>query len=145
MVPKTLGFVAMLACGVLALASLAATAEDKKSDKPALSGSWGKKDGDLKIEFADKGVMKFVPHGDSAMLAIVCDYTVEKEGLVKVKVTAIEGKEEVTKKVQEHLPVGFQFSFNWKVTGDTARLDGVMGEDVAMLKSHLEGDFEQKK
>ena len=145
MEPKTLRYVAMLACGVLALASLTASADDKKSDKPALSGTWGKKDGELKIEFPDKGVVKFVPHGDSTMLAIVCDYTVDKEGLVKVKVTAVEGKEEVTKKVQEHLPVGYQFSFKWKVTGETARLENVMGEDVAMLKSHLEGDFEQKK
>jgi hypothetical protein len=145
MVPRTLKYGAMLACGVLAVASLAATADDKKGDKPALSGTWGKKDGELKIEFADKGVMKFVPHGDSALLAIVCDYTIEKDGLVKAKVTALEGKEEATKKVQEHLPVGYQFTFKWKVNGAAARLDDVMGDDVAMLKSHLEGDFEQKK
>src|SRR5262249_21299342 len=30
----------------------AATADDKKGDRPALSGTWGKKDGELTIEFA---------------------------------------------------------------------------------------------
>jgi hypothetical protein len=145
MVPTTLKYGVVLVCGVLALASLAAMADEKKNDKPALSGTWGKKDGELRIEFADKGVMKVVPHSDSAVLTIVCDYTIEKEELVKAKVTALEGKEEATKKVQEHLPVGFQFTFKWKVNGAAARLDDIMGDDVAMLKSHLEGDFEQKK
>src|SRR5262245_26450416 len=145
MVPKTLKYGVVLACGVLALASLAATADDKKGDKPALSGTWGKKDGELKIEFADKGVLKIVPHGDSAVLAIVCDYTAEKEGLVKAKVTGFEGKEEAKKKVQEHLPVGFKFNFKWTVKGDAAKLDNLTGNKVEAFKAHLEGDFEQKK
>jgi hypothetical protein len=145
MVPKALKYGVMLACGVLALASLAATADDNKGDKPALSGTWGKKDGELKIEFVDKDVLKIVPHGDPAVIAIVCDYTVEKQGLVKAKVTGFEGKEEAKKKVQEHLPVGFKFTFKWKVNGDAARLADVKGDGVETFKSHLEGDFEQKK
>jgi hypothetical protein len=145
MLPKTLKYSLVLACGVLALTSGPASAEDKKVDKPALSGTWGKKDGGLQIEFADKGGMKIVPHGDSSVLAIVCSYTVEKESRVKVEVTGFEGKEEAKKKVQEHLPVGFKFSFKWKVNGDAARLDDLKGDDIEMLKSHLEGDFEQKK
>jgi hypothetical protein len=145
MLPKSLGYSVVLACSVLALASVSAWAEDKKGDKPALSGTWGKKDGELKIEFADKGIMKIVPHGDSSVLAIVCSYTVEKEGRVKVEVTGFEGKEEATKRVQEHLPVGFKFTFKWKAEGNAARLDDLKGDDIEMLKSHLEGDFEQKK
>jgi hypothetical protein len=109
-----------------------------------LSGTWGKKDGELKIEFADKKVMKIAPHGDSALIAIVCSYTVEKEGTVKAKITGFEGKEEAKKKVKELLPVGVKFSFKWKVKDDTAKLDGVKGKDVETLKSHLEGDFEKK-
>jgi hypothetical protein len=144
MLPKTLTYAAVLACGLLALACLSASADDKKGDKPAPSGAWGKKDGELRIEFADKGVMKVLPHGDSAVLAIVCGYTVEKDGRVKAEVTGFEGKDEAKKQVQEHLPVGFKFSFAWKVNGDAARLDDVTGDDVAMLKSHLEGDFEKK-
>jgi hypothetical protein len=145
MLPKTLKYSAVLACSVLVLARVPAWAEDKKGDKPALSGTWGKKDAELKIEFADKGSMKIVPHGDSSVLAIVCSYTVEKEGRVKVEITGFEGKEEATKRVQEHLPVGFKFTFKWKADGDAARLDDLKGDDVEMLKSHLEGDFEQKK
>ena len=91
MMPKTLTCGVVLAWGVLALVSLTATAEDKKSDPPALSGTWGKKDGELKIEFTGKDVLKIAPHGDSAVIVIVCDYKVEKEGLVKAKVTGRKG------------------------------------------------------
>jgi peroxiredoxin len=122
----------------------AATADDKKVDRPALSGTWGKKDGALKIEFTGKGVLKIAPHGDSAVIAIVCDYTVEKEGLVKAKVTGSEGKGEAKKHVQERLPVGTKFSFKWMVKADTARLDGLTGDKVEVLKHLLIGDFEQK-
>jgi hypothetical protein len=147
MLRKTLSYSAVLACSVLALASLSASADDKKDDKekPALSGAWVKKEGELKIEFADKNVMKIAPHGDSALVAIVCAYTVEKEGLIKARVTGFEGKEEVKKMVEEKVPVGFTFSFKWKVKGDSAKLDDVTGENVEKLKSHLEGDFAQKK
>ena len=144
MVLKTLTCGVLLACGVLALASLAASADDKKGDKPALSGTWGKKDGELKIEFDGKDVLKILPHGDPAVLVIVCDYTAEKDGVVKAKVTGFEGKDEAKKKVQEKLPVGFKFSFKWKAKDAAARLDDVTGEDVELVKSHLEGDFEKK-
>jgi hypothetical protein len=139
MVPRTLTCVVVLACAALALAA------EKKADKTAPSGTWAKKDGELKIEFADKDVVKIAPHGDPAVINILCDYTAEKDGTVKVKVTAIEGKDEVKKKVQEFLPVGFKFSFKWTADGDTARLGDVTGDNVEAFKSHLEGDFEKKK
>jgi hypothetical protein len=144
MLPKTLKYGVVLACGVL-VAGLSASAGDKQGGQPALTGTWGQKGGELKIEFAGKDVMKIAPHGDSAVIGIVCKYTVEKEGRVKAEVTGFEGKEEAKKKVQEHLPVGFQFNFTWKRSGATARLDDVKGKDVALLKSHLEGDYELKK
>src|SRR5262245_54565789 len=145
MVPKTFKYPVVLASALLALASLAATADDKKGDKPALSGTWGKKDGELKIEFADRGVLKIAPHGDSAVIGIVCDYTAEKEGLVKAKVTGFEGKEDAKKHLAEKVPVGTEFSFKWKVKEDTAKLDDLKCEKVEQLKSHLEGEYDQKK
>jgi hypothetical protein len=146
MLPKILKYGAVLSCGVLViLASLLAAADDKKGDKPALSGTWGKKDGELRIEFVDKGVLKIAPHGDSAVLAVVCNYTVAKERRVKVKIAGFEGREEAKKKVAERVPVGLKFSFAWTVKGHTARLDDLTGDNVELLKSHLEGDFERKK
>jgi hypothetical protein len=144
-----LKYVAVLMCGVLALAGLGVcatltSADDKKDDKdkPALSGVWVQKGGELKIEFSGKDVMKVFPHGKD-VLVILCEYTVEK-GVVKAKITDFEGKNEEAKaKVKEKLPVGTEFSFEWKVKGDTARLDYQKGDEH--LKSHLEGEFEQKK
>jgi hypothetical protein len=144
MLPKILKYGAVLSCGVLFLASVPAPADDTKGDKPALSGAWGKKEGQLKIQFADKGIMKILPHGDNAC-AVLCSYTVGKEGLVEVKVTGFEGTEEVQKKIAEHAPVGLKFSFNWTVKGGAAKLDDVKGDKTETLRSHLEGDFEERK
>src|ERR1700687_6180982 len=74
----TLSCGVVLACSVVFLASLSALADDKK-DKPALSGTWALKGGEAKIEFADKNVVKFAPHGDSKVIAVICEYTVDKE------------------------------------------------------------------
>src|SRR5262245_47416937 len=120
---KNLACGAALACAALALAGLAASAEDKKGekDRPTLSGSWVKKEGELKVEFAEQGVLKITPHGNEDVLLVLCSYTAEK-GTVKVKVTGFEGKEEVRDKVKEKLPVGSEFSFKWEVKGDTGTL-----------------------
>jgi RNA polymerase sigma factor (sigma-70 family) len=114
-------------------------------DKAALSGVWTLKGGELRIEFVDKEVMKISPHGENQVIVILCRYTVEKEGLVKAKITDLEGKEEAKEKAKDHVPVGLEFSFKWKVKDNSATLDNVKGDNVDHLKSHLEGDYELKK
>src|SRR5262249_21645556 len=47
------------------------------------------------------------------------------------------------KHVEERLPVGTTFSFKWTVKADTAKLDGLTGDKVELLKHLLVGDFEQ--
>jgi hypothetical protein len=137
---------ALLTCSVFVIAGLAALADDKKDkDKPALSGVWELKGGEAKIEFTGKKVVKIAPHGDSAIIAVVCEYSVEKDGLVKAKITEFEGKDEAKEHVKGILPVGTQFSFKWNVKEDTAKLADVKGEKVEALKSHLEGDYSKKK
>jgi hypothetical protein len=130
-----------LVCGaVLALACVAVWADDKK-DAPALSGVWAQQGGQLKLEFADKNVLKISPHGDSELMLIVCSYTTDK-GVVKVKITDLEGK--AKEKAKDHLPVGTEFSFKWSVKDATATLDEVKGEKADEFRSHLEGKFEKK-
>jgi hypothetical protein len=130
----------------LALAGLTVCADDKKDDtaKPALSGVWVQSGGELKLEFADKGVMKIHPHGDKAEIAIVCKCTVDKDGLVKAKVSEHEGKDEVKNKINEVVPVGQEFSFRWQVKDDKATLDDLKGDKVDHLKAHLEGKYDKK-
>jgi hypothetical protein len=132
-------------CGVLALAGRLAWADDKKDDKdkPALSGTWERKEGELKIKFVDKEVMKISPHGKDELILVVCKYTVEKGGLVKASVTELEGTEK--DKAKEHVPVGLEFKFKWEVKDDEATLGDVEGKDVGVLKGHLEGKYEKKK
>lgn len=127
---------------LLALAGPAAVADEK--DKPAATGTWVRKEGELKLEFADKGVLKIFPHGDKHAIALVCSYTA-KDGLLKAKVTDLEGNAEITAKVKEHIPVGTEFSFQWKVKAGTATLDDVKGDKADLFKEHLQGEYEAKK
>jgi hypothetical protein len=134
-----------LACVALVLASPAVARADDKvdKDKPAASGTWTKKDGQLKIEFADKEVMKIAPHGDENAI-VVCSYTITKEGLVKAKITELQGTDEFKEKAKSHLPAGLEWSFTWKVKGDSATLEDVQGKDVDVIKQHMEGEFAKK-
>src|SRR5262245_52470460 len=96
MAPNTLKYGVPLVFVVLVLAS-PATAEDKKEDRPAPSGTWTMKGGEAKIEFLDKKGLKIAPHGDKVEIVIACDYTVDKDGVIKAKITGFEGKDEVKK------------------------------------------------
>ena len=133
-----------LVCGLLIFAAPSTSADDK-ADKPSLSGVWVMKGGETKIEFCAKSVVKICPHGDDKVIAVLCEYTVEKEGLVKAKITGYEGKDEVKDIVKEKLPFGTEFSFKWQVKDGTAKLDELKGDQVDLLKSHLEGDYSPKK
>jgi RNA polymerase sigma factor (sigma-70 family) len=120
--------------------------KEEKDKKPAApSGTWVRKEGEMKIEFVDKETVKLYPHGENEVIIISCSYSVEKEGIVKVEVTDLEGKEEAIKKAKERVPVGFKFSFRWKVKDGAATLSEVKGKDADTLKSHLEGDYAEKK
>ena len=133
-------------CAIAVQLSMTASAGDNKSkDKPALSGVWELKGGEMRIEFADKDVMKLFPHGENGPIVIVCKCTPEKK-LVKAKVTEFEGKDEVIKQVRELLPAGLEFTFKWQVKDAAATVSDVEGAKTPpILKSHMEGEYEKKK
>jgi hypothetical protein len=87
--------------------------------------------------------MKLFPHGESDVLVIVCNYKLEKGGLVKAKITDLEGK--AKEKAQDQVPVGLEFSFKWQAKDASATLEDLKGKNTDPLKSHLEGKYEQKK
>jgi hypothetical protein len=130
---------AMLIIGLVFFAGPQCFAEDK--EKPALSGKWSKKEGQMQIVFPGKDSVKLYPHGDKLEIAIVCSYTIDKEGLVKAKITDFEGKDEIKEQIKNKYPAGFAFQFTWKTKGDAASLDNVDGKDAEGLKSHLEGEY----
>jgi RNA polymerase sigma factor (sigma-70 family) len=122
------------------------TADEKKDGKEsaAPSGVWVRKVGELKLDFPEKDVLKLYPHGDDEVIVVVCSFSAEK-GKVKAKITALEGKEEAKEKAKALIPVGMTFEFKWAVKGDAATLDDVKGDEIDLLKAHLEGDYERKK
>jgi hypothetical protein len=131
-----------LASGIFILAGLAASA-DESNGKVSLSGVWQLKMGENRIEFSDKNVVKIIPHGDNKLIAIVCEYAAERKGLVKAKITGIEGK--AKEKAKDHLPVGTEFSFQWTVKDETATLNDLIGDKIEHFKTQLEGEYSQKK
>jgi len=135
----------LIACGLAILLAPLVRADDKKDDKvKAPSGTWDKKEGQGRIEFADKGVVKIHPHGVKGDIALVCSFTAEKDGVLKVKITDYEGKEELRAKVKERLPIGTAFTFKWVVKDDSATVEDVDGKELEGLKSHFEGGYEKK-
>ena len=128
-----------LACAVL-LACAALARPAAADDKTAPAGSWMK--GEMRLDFADKDVLKISPHNKDDVILLVCKYTMDKDGVVKVKVTELEGT--AKDKAQAHFPPGTEFSFKWQAKGDAAELDDLKGKDVEGLKAHLEGKYEKK-
>jgi hypothetical protein len=126
---------ALLAC---AMAVRPAAAEEK----PALAGSWQKSGGEMRLDFADKDTLKISPHNKDELILLVCKYTVDKDGVVKVKISELRGT--AKDMVQAQFPAGAEFSFKWQAKGDSAELDDLKGKDVDGLKSHLEGKYEKK-
>jgi RNA polymerase sigma factor (sigma-70 family) len=119
--------------------------EDKKQEAPkSLTGTWVKKEGELKIEFAETE-MRVYPHGENKVIVVICSYTREKDALVKAKITGFDGNEDAKKAIAEKIPVGTEFTFKWKANKDAATLEDVKCEKSELLKSHLEGEFGEKK
>jgi hypothetical protein len=117
--------------------------DDKKDEKPALSGKWSKKDAEPIISF-EKESFRFSPHGKNEVIVLLCDYTRDKDGVVKAKITGYEGKEDAKKMIMEKLPVGTEFTFKWTTRKDGATLEELKGEKAELFKSHFEGDYESK-
>jgi RNA polymerase sigma factor (sigma-70 family) len=117
--------------------------KDKKESAP--TGTWARTEGELKIVFADKEVLKIYPHGESEVIVIACEYSIGKDGRVTAKITGLEGKEAAREKLKELVPVGTKFSFQWQVKKAAATISDLKGDKAKQLKSHLEGDYTQKK
>lgn len=113
-------------------------------DKPAHVGTWAKQDGETRIEFVDKEVMKISPHGDPAVIAIVCKYTLDKAGLVKAEISDFEGRNDFKEQVKQIVPVGSKFEFTLTVDKTSASVDNITGDNAERLKGHMEGKYDWK-
>jgi hypothetical protein len=131
--------------GLLTLLTLLAPLAGADDKPKAPAGTWDRKEGQGRIEFADKGVLKILPHGDKADVTIVCSYAAGKDGVLKVKITDHEGADALKAKLKDRLPTGTEFSFKWKPDGDTAALEDLEGKEVEGLKGHFEGKYEKAK
>ena len=87
--------------------------------------------------------MKIYPHGDNKVIVVVCEYSLKKDGLVKAKITELQGR--AKEKVKEAAPVGLEFTFKWQAKDDSATLDDLKGDNTEALKAHVEGKYDQKK
>ena len=141
---KHLGRGLVLVSGVFVLALLSGSADDKK-DKPSPSGVWTLKAGETVLEFSNDKTVRIAPHGESNPIAVICEYTAGKDETVKAKVTDYEGSDEVKEMLKEVLPVGTEFTFKWKITGETAKLDEIKSDMAEHLRSHLEGEYSRKQ
>jgi hypothetical protein len=125
---------ALIACTTIARPAFA-------DDKNAPTGTWMKSGGELRIEFADKE-LKISPHNKDEVILVVCKMSLDKDGVVKAKISELQGS--AKEKAQGVLPVGTEFTFKWQAKDGEATLDDFKGENIETLRSHLEGKYEKK-
>jgi hypothetical protein len=135
-----------LVAGGFALALLATTvaAEDKKEkDKDKSDVTTWTRDAngvDLTFEFTKDTLKGTVLVGENGFVA-KAKITIDKEGVVKAKITDVEEKG----KFPDLPKVGTEFSFKWKVTGDKAELSDLKGDEVEQAKAVVEGEYKKKE
>lgn len=130
--------VRLLAGGfVLALVFGSAMAEDK----PAVT-TWEREANgiDLKLDVSKDTLKIAAFNGENGVIA-TCKITVDKDGVVKAKVTDVEEKGNFPPKPK----VGLEFTFKWKVEGNTATLSDLTGEGLDEAKAVVEGEYKKKK
>ena len=131
-----------IAAGIFALSLFGSlcVADDKK-DKPEVT-TWLRESNGVNLTFElGKDTLKgTVLSGENGFVA-TCKITIDKDGLVKAKVTEVEEKGNFPMKPA----VGLEFSFKWKVDGDKAELTDLKGDGVEDAKPIVEGEYKKKK
>lgn len=130
-----------LAALAVAALALAAPAEDKKKDQP-LTGNWVRESdsGTVTILFKSRDrLIVTVEPKDGGKITAANKYEADKDGNVKGTV------KEVTSDGDNKPPVGLEFKFKFKITGDKATLSDFEADNGEGAKAILEGDYKKKK
>ena len=120
------------------------SAEDKKDDKSKPTGAWSKEADGLKLtfDFAKADVLVLVAAAGENSLTVTGKYTVDKDGLIKVKSDKIEVKGEFPVKPKD----GYTFQFKLKVDGKIANLsDFDASESADEAKPAVEGEYAKQE
>jgi hypothetical protein len=127
---------------VAAGGSTAQDARDKKADGPA--GVWSREAGGLELKFdftdAKKGRMKVTLLAGDNGVVLGCKLEV-KDGVVRGEIKDVEERGNFPNRP----PVGLEFKFKWKATGDTAELSELQGENIDNVKPVVEGEYRRVK
>lgn len=124
---------------LLALVAGVAVAEEKK-DAPKLSGSWVREAEGLEIKFTfeAKTVAISVMSGGNGMTA-TADYTIDKDGVVKAKITKVEEKGEFPAKPEK----GLEMTMKVVVKDKKATISDFKSPHEG-AKAVIEGEYEKK-
>ncbi len=130
----------LLAAGfALAFITQPATADDEKKAAP----TWIREANDLVITYQfGKDTLKVTAmHGDDGAV-FNCKTKIDKDGVVTATVTDATEKGNFPPTPKK----GFEFSFKWKVDGDTATLSDFKWEGLPEdAKGVVEGEYKKKK
>jgi hypothetical protein len=120
---------------VLVLATGLAAAEDKKA-------TWEREFNgvNLTFEFGKDTLKVTALQGENGTI-FTCKSTIDKDGLVKATVTDSTEKGNFPPTPKK----GFEFSFKWKESGDTATVSDFKWEGLEEAKEIVEGEYKKKK
>jgi hypothetical protein len=134
---------AVPALALVALSGSYTPADDKKDAKDTpFAGKFNRESNglDLSIEFVSKDKVKISAAAGDNGITVTCKYSVDKD-TVKAKITDVEMKGNFPAKP----PKDLEFSFKWKVKGDTGTLDDLKGDGIEDAKAAFEGEWQKEK
>jgi hypothetical protein len=128
----------LAAAAALSALAPAGPAQDKKDNPPV----WEREANgiDLRVEFG-KDTLKLSAFQGENGTVITCKTATDKDGTIKATVTEAVEKGNFPATPRK----GFEFSFKWKETGDTAELSDLNGEGLDDARGVIEGEYKKKK
>lgn len=119
------------------------SAEEKKEDKPVLSGIWTKDiDGAIiSFDFSKKDKVVVMVEASDKSITMTCKSTVDKDGVVKATAEKIENKNEFPSEIKK----GYEFKMKVKVDGKKATISNFEAENADAAKNIVEGEYTKKE
>lgn len=119
------------------------SAEEKKEDKPVLSGIWTKDhDGAIiSFDFNKKDQVVVKVEASDKSVTVTCKCTVDKDGVVKATAEKIENKNEFPTEIKK----GYEFKLKVKIDGKKATISDFVAENADAAKAVVEGEYTKKE
>ena len=121
--------------------AVAAYAADEKKAATLPTGAWTRETDAATLRFHfKKDDLAITAKAGEATMTLTCTCEIDKEGIIKVKITEVKVKGDFP----EPPKAGTEMSFKFVVDGKTAKLTDFKSKELEHAKAIVEGEYESK-